>query len=587
MASQGPLRPVELPYWPTCREALSWSEHDLAVAAGEVVHILTPRDVLSPQEDPGQKQWHKFTLRVNQFEQAEWPYQELANIKHVSFGEEISDSTIVSLAWSPPGVGLHRRSVLAVLTSNLVLSIWETDGRLGMWKRTCIVNQHLPAHVNRQDSSQARRQKRIRAFCWLPSVASAASPLWSPTFLVVADDTGTIFIFRVWKNKNGVYGHWSFEMVAQHAIGTVDTQSPLAMVRLSLRSIIPHSSPVSKLEIVGTGANGEILSKELLLQVSRYRDTLPQTFAVNIEEPTQGKAADPRGNTFKVSITEFTSGGRCPNSRRPSESIFEVAIQKPRSDFDDKFSLGGRIRLRYYGTSYSPDKSQAAACISLHPADMIEYGIPSTQHTKVVFAQIKEHVRDGRLNKDASAVHEEILQYMASTPADWIKKPLDWKIAKSATAHIFGSYQHSKALSSWAYSTLKLVSALSESEDRIKEGNTLPASNKDKESLTASGRGNAVAPENQETCEICEICDAVIPFSVPPISARCDRGHQFSRCNLSFIAIQEPGLSKYCAKCGRQFLDAAKLSLPDGPSLSQALFDKFDVCPYCQGKYRG
>jgi hypothetical protein len=28
------------------------------------------------------------------------------------------------------------------------------------------------------------------------------------------------------------------------------------------------------------------------------------------------------------------------------------------------------------------------------------------------------------------------------------------------------------------------------------------------------------------------------------------------------------------------------LEFATGPSLSQALFDKFDVCPYCHGKFR-
>ncbi|KIV79789.1 hypothetical protein PV11_07334 [Exophiala sideris] len=585
MASSGTLRPVDLPYWPTCKEALTWSEHDLAVAAGEVVHILTPRDALSSQEDPGQKQWHKFTLRVNQFEQAEWPYQELANIKHVSLGEEISDSTIVSLAWSPPGLGLHRRSVLAVLTSNLVLSFWETDGRLGMWKRTCIVNQHMQIQNDPQEPSRVRRKRRIRAFCWLPPIASSTSLTWFPPFLVVADDICTISVFRVWKNKNGVYGHWSFGLVAQHTIGTVDTQSPLSMVQPSLRSTISHSSPISKLAIADPAVDGDIRSKGMLLQVSRNHGTLPQTLVVDLEETTQGEAADALGGiNIKASITESPSCGHRPHNARPSENTFEAAIQEPRSDFDDKYSLGGRIRIRYYGTSYSPDKSRAAACISLHPADMIEYGIPSNQHTKVVFAQLTEPFRDEKVNQDTSAVYEGILQYMASTPADWIKSPLDWKIAKIAVAQIFRSHQPSTALNSWANSMTKLLSASIHSEDPVKEGNAVPATDKEREGLTASGHGNAVVPGDQEQCEI---CDSAIPFSVPPTPARCEKGHQFSRCGLSFIAIQEPGISKYCAKCGRQFLDISKLSLPDGPSLSQALFDKFDVCPYCQGKFRG
>lgn len=593
MASYRPPEPVKLPYWPTCKDALSWSAEDLAVAAGEVVHILTPREAWSSQDEPGQKQWHKFTLRVNQFEEAEWPFQDLTNIMHFSLGEELSDSTIVSLAWSPPGLGLHRRSVLAVLTSNLVLSFWETDGRLDSWERTCIVNHHLPVQNDPQHPSRVRRQRRIRAFCWLAPVASSASSSWSPHFLVVADDTGTISILRVWKSKSGVYGHWSFDLVVQHLIGAVEIQSPLSKVQPSLRSTISQSSPVSKLEIITAAACGDHHWGGMLLQVSRYHNALPQVLSVQLEETIQSDTNDHLGgDKFRFTITEAQTGVDLPHSTTPSEKTFETAIQKLRSKFDEEYSLGGRIRSRYHGTAYSADKTQAAACVSLHPADMIEYGIPSTQHTTVVFAQVSESMGGGKVAKDASAVYEEILQYVASTAPEWIKEPLDWKIAKSAVALIFERFQDSEHLRAWACTTVKLVSALISSDDPIKEGGaalTTPGEDpmdldKEGEGFTASGHENAVAQMDPENCEI---CDAPIPFSVPPTSARCKEGHQFSRCNISFVAIQEPGISKYCAKCGRQFLDVGKLTLGDGPSLSQALFDKFDVCPYCQGKFRG
>jgi hypothetical protein len=65
-----------------------------------------------------------------------------------------------------------------------------------------------------------------------------------------------------------------------------------------------------------------------------------------------------------------------------------------------------------------------------------------------------------------------------------------------------------------------------------------------------------------------------------------------ARCNLSLLSIQEPGISKYCSQCDRQFLNAEEIDLEpvqisNGPSLLTSLFEEFDVCPYCHAKFRG
>lgn len=105
---------------------------------------------------------------------------------------------------------------------------------------------------------------------------------------------------------------------------------------------------------------------------------------------------------------------------------------------------------------------------------------------------------------------------------------------------------------------------------------------------------------------------------------------------MSFLAIEEPGISKYCEKCNREFLNEHVLREsehypglllgPEGatspkdcpfdenevvieqqdsfgqranvmtkevgqiskaPSLASMMFDYFDVCPYCNGKFIG
>jgi hypothetical protein len=53
--------------------------------------------------------------------------------------------------------------------------------------------------------------------------------------------------------------------------------------------------------------------------------------------------------------------------------------------------------------------------------------------------------------------------------------------------------------------------------------------------------------------DTCDFCSAPIPFT-DLTSATCTNGHNFPRCGLSFLAIQAPGISKYCGICHTPFL---------------------------------
>lgn len=57
-----------------------------------------------------------------------------------------------------------------------------------------------------------------------------------------------------------------------------------------------------------------------------------------------------------------------------------------------------------------------------------------------------------------------------------------------------------------------------------------------------------------EHCEQCSICGHEIALESVRW-ARCQNGHQFSRCALTLIALQESGSSKACQLCDSQYLD--------------------------------
>src|SRR4051812_9221037 len=138
-----PSNVVPVAAYPSCEDCLSWGDESVAVGAGQNVYLMQCTKTTLDSDVSSAANWSTSTLRVDQFDDEEWPEKALSTICHFSIGEEQSESHVAWVQFSPPGIGIHRRSVLAVLTSNLLLSLWETDGSQRGWKRTCVVNQLL------------------------------------------------------------------------------------------------------------------------------------------------------------------------------------------------------------------------------------------------------------------------------------------------------------------------------------------------------------------------------------------------------------------------------------------------------------
>ncbi|KAL4816766.1 transcription factor IIIC subunit delta N-term-domain-containing protein [Aspergillus spinulosporus] len=186
------LEPIELQVFPSSYDCISWSEDgDIAVAAGEYVHILTPK--VSPENEANGTtpnassiEWHRIRFRANVFTINEWPIMFPQPRDHFSVGAEQSFSTVAGIGWSPPGLAKYKRSVLAVLTSNMVLTIYAPTNNPGKWRRIAIVNKSLETHFHEsiengtpnfrtqsfrrdiEDNTARTRKTNIRAFTWLP-----------------------------------------------------------------------------------------------------------------------------------------------------------------------------------------------------------------------------------------------------------------------------------------------------------------------------------------------------------------------------------------------------------------------------------
>jgi len=172
------------------------------------------------------------------------------------------------LAWSPPGLAKHKRSVLAVLTSNHVLSLWASNSDMAVpesWERVCFVNNAVIAALreekfkSRFKSASSPRLRRIRSAAWAPmrdlvryddggymiakeslerhgahsdrvngvrsdlDGAGVENYLSLPTIqqlLAVANDCGSIYILKVCSPSTNTFNAWEAAVVEMYLLPT-------------------------------------------------------------------------------------------------------------------------------------------------------------------------------------------------------------------------------------------------------------------------------------------------------------------------------------------------------------------------------
>lgn len=118
-------------------------------------------------------------FRINSYTKDEWPSQELLDLESFSVGQEQSLGSVVALSWSTIGLAKHKRSALAVLTTNHVLSLWASasDPKVAStWKRVLVVNKALEVYyqpVPSYEDYEPPARNRSRSLCRVRSMSWA------------------------------------------------------------------------------------------------------------------------------------------------------------------------------------------------------------------------------------------------------------------------------------------------------------------------------------------------------------------------------------------------------------------------------
>lgn len=153
---------------------------------------------------------------MNRFHIDEWPVRESVSFEDYSIGEEQSTSIVTALEWSPPGLAKHRRSVLAVLTSNLILSLWAADSDPTVnenWKRVIVLynafeksweRRCLSKNLAMPTGNALARKLRVRSMAWAPQIRrkpekceKSFETTWGVFVLAVTNDDGEIIFLLI------------------------------------------------------------------------------------------------------------------------------------------------------------------------------------------------------------------------------------------------------------------------------------------------------------------------------------------------------------------------------------------------------
>ncbi|KAG9190266.1 hypothetical protein G6011_08354 [Alternaria panax] len=310
--------------------------------------------------------------------------------------------------------------------------------------------------------------------------------------------------------------------------------------------------------------------------------------------------------------------------------------------FSVKNGLKGNSKAKVWGLTRSPLGDFIAACNSVHPSDMIEYGIPADRSGTVAISPLRrggqqrdmfpnqnvtaegityslKKLAEGAVEDpdDMPAFAEEMVEKLVKTytapslPRNSAKRlavcsdvnDLDslireFKLSAFLDAHTLKdrytilvseacktqiqkdlfrtliAYRLALALQRLPLSLLhtlfsteifihhkQLITLVNMAMGRSDTSEVFTATGGDLEDNNPSPVNNDVMGSSSSTdqtlgastADTCDFCSASIPFT-DLTTAACTNGHEFPRCGLSFLAIQAPGITKYCGICSTPFL---------------------------------
>ncbi|KAF2640244.1 hypothetical protein P280DRAFT_498990 [Massarina eburnea CBS 473.64] len=283
--------------------------------------------------------------------------------------------------------------------------------------------------------------------------------------------------------------------------------------------------------------------------------------------------------------------------------------------FSAQNDLKGNVKSKVWGLCASPLGDFIAACHTVHPSDMLEYGPPKERRCTIAVDNFESYSQNATINFPRGDVSAEGIAF---TLRKWVENKVEASDQMEAFQEqvlgnmikiygtkedVQGSISISDSYTSQSLSELTaefkrnvflnpntikdrytlLTSRICSPKDplpalqktliayRLATATiTLPPSFSHASAFSAEilyshhqlvalvdtvmhpnreSSSSYMPPNNGAVIDTCDFCNAVIPFRDLD-TAICTNGHAFSRCGLSFLAIQAPRITKTCGVCG-------------------------------------
>lgn len=330
--------------------------------------------------------WLDVKFCASQFNYREWPSVSPARFQDFSVGEEQSESHVSALAWSPPGIMKHDRCALAVLTSNLLLSIWlaTTDvANVGSWRRVCVVNRSIQSYLecenpNLDDNADSlRRRGRVRAATWAPAYPDRSRYGGEDQ----NDPVGLLAIL----NDNA-------EVILLKLSRQTETQIDPSVEALSRVSFAPESSKALDQTAISDRIEWHpwLRTNKGIVSSITCASKLGKITAELQWEPAPGTASESCHVQIGSTRLEHANGISRSWPLHPAQLMASTnlylseQIESLKRAFGEKHGLGSQVSVHYWG--YCSYKQFVAVHISLHPRLMIQYAIFSNEMSYIVFS---------------------------------------------------------------------------------------------------------------------------------------------------------------------------------------------------------
>ncbi|EGD97716.1 hypothetical protein TESG_05117 [Trichophyton tonsurans CBS 112818] len=566
------LEPLELRSYPSCDNCLSWSaDGEIAVASGEIVYVLSPKPNREEkqQDQAAQRssgaQWDISKLKTSAFTLDELPLLLPEPGATFSIGEEQSMSHAIAVAWSAPRLAAYGKCMLAVLTSNLALSLWQAVDGASKWNRALVVNHALRKYFKTlagDNGPLLRRKQRIRAFSWnyfAPNKFNDPDSCHSSgiNFLVVSNDTNDIVILRVTAPS---YGQSASAVVLTH----YSASSEGICISRSIEQGSVFSEYTAKRATITRVSSSTWLNKPML---GDYGAADLRIWSSLIALMFGSELAILRLDLDTISMnSEITI-------KRIELLNLEWTLDHTTTDRDIKGPL------HWIETAHTTSSQERTTIFfappSLERSDHTEPGLP--WHMPAITPTSIQHSAGKVIAFTLANKQPQSLDDL------WLRKLL-YAAACSTIFHsaLESSSRAKEVLQDLARESsinlgleISMLEDLAEGSDKLKAVTIPPKSTEQLES-------NRIGVFEQ-----CDICGGGIEW-FSPVESQCVGGHLFARCALTFLSIQNPSISKRCCRCGRECLDntSEALGIEGTKGLLAKLLERFDECPYCGGKFK-